>query len=350
MEHKGTIITTDILATLSELIAEWDSNQIFILTDKNTQKLCLPLLTQIEKLANAKKTTICPDDSNKNLTTAAEIWAFLVENSATRHSLMINVGGGVITDIGGFTASTFKRGISYINVATSLLGAVDAATGGKTGINFNGFKNEIGVFELPYATVIDTRFFKTLDRENLISGYAEMIKHALIYSEQHLQELIQFDLTKIDFELFAPLLSTNVKIKEDIAANDPREMGLRKALNFGHTIGHALESFFLQRGDAVLHGYAVAWGMICELALSVEMLGFPLTQYYTVRNYLLSMYGKPNIKTKDMSILIELMKHDKKNRLGEINFTLLKGVGNVEINQLPDTQIIIKSIEKGLLE
>lgn len=348
MEKRGTIISTNLVQTLDKIIENWDDRQIYILTDKNTEEKCLPLLMQLDKIATAHKLSIDVGDTNKNLETVVKIWTFLEDNMATRHSLFINVGGGMITDIGGFAASTFKRGISYVNVATSLLGAVDAATGGKTGFNFNGYKNEIGVFAMPLATVIDVNLFKTLDKENILSGFSEMLKHGLISSEEHLEELMALDLQSLDYARLSDLVAVNVKVKEKIAADDPKELGLRKALNFGHTIGHAIESYLMINNKPVLHGYAVAWGMISELYLSYKLTGFPKQKFEKMKSYLLDLYGVPDLSSSDFDCLLELMKHDKKNRLGEINFTLLKDVGNVEIDQQATHELIIESIEKGL--
>ncbi len=336
---------------LERLLQDWEKENIFILTDENTNKYCLDKLLKIEKLQGTKVITIRPDDKYKTIETAIEIWTFLVENLANRSSLMINLGGGVVTDIGGFTASTFKRGISYINVATTLLGAVDAATGGKTGINFKGYKNEVGAFAPSVCTIVDIDFFKTLSKENLLSGYAEMLKHALISDEKEFEELLGFDLENVDFERLKDLLTKNIQIKEDIVENDPYEKGVRKALNFGHTIGHAVESFLLHQSTPVLHGYAIAWGLICELYISTKVKNFPQEKYEQIKAWIFEKYGKSPVQKSWISDILELMKHDKKNRRpDEINFTLLDDIGRININQQVDNDLIIQSLEEIFFE
>lgn len=340
----NTIITDDIVSVLKERIAPWKSKDIFVLTDTNTHQKCLPKLLTIDQIRGANIHTIPFGDTHKHIDTAIGIWQFLVHHMANRHSLMLNVGGGMVTDIGGFTAGTFKRGMRYINVATSLLGAVDAATGGKTGINFEGYKNEVGVFAPSLATIVDVNFFKTLDHPNLKSGYAEMLKHALIYRETHLEELTQFDIENIDYQKFLPILKENISIKENIVQADPKEQGIRKALNFGHTIGHAIESHLLNTQRAVLHGYAIAWGMICELYLSVKTKGFPKQKFERIKAYLIGLYGVPTLQQSEFDTLIELMRHDKKNKSDEINITLLSDIGDICIDQTPSVELIKESL------
>ena len=228
-------------------------------------RLCLPLLQDIALLKDAEQIVIGPEDVHKNLETLAYVWNQLSNRGATRHSLLINLGGGMVTDLGGFAAATFKRGIACINIPTTLLSMIDAAVGGKTGINFNGLKNEIGSFYPADQVMIDSQFLKTLDMPNLLSGYGEMLKHGLISQPSHWSELLTFDFAHIDYALLQKLIGQSVQVKEDIVEKDPYEQSIRKALNFGHTIGHAFESFALKTNHPVLHGYAVAWGMVCEL-------------------------------------------------------------------------------------
>ena len=289
--------------------------------------------------------TIQCGDENKNVESAVKIWQYLSENGATRKSLMINVGGGMITDIGGFTASTFKRGIRYINVSTTLLGAVDAATGGKTGINFSGLKNEIGVFAPAETVLIDIELFKTLDDANLRSGYAEMVKHALINTREEWNEVLKFDLEKIDFEKLKVLLQRSFNIKERIVEQDPFEANIRKALNLGHTIGHAFESYSYKVNRPVLHGYAVMWGLLCELYLSFVKLDFPKDDLLKLKYLIKEYYGSFEFSCKDYDLLFELMTHDKKNDTKEINFTLLGNVGDIRINQTATRDEIFESLD-----
>jgi len=333
MSHSITKICENFIAELDEAIGKQSGDGIFVLTDENTRRLCLPLAMQSEKLKGCHVICIPSGDENKNVESAVTIWNYLSENGATRKSLMINLGGGMITDIGGFTASTFKRGMRYINVSTTLLGAVDAATGGKTGINFMGLKNEIGVFAPAETVLIHTEFFKTLDNANIRSGYAEMVKHALIDTKEEWERVLKFDLEQIDFDELKSLLNTSIRIKEHIVEQDPFEANIRKALNLGHTFGHAFESWSYKVERPVLHGYAVMWGMLCELYLSFVKLDFPKEELLRLKYLIKENYGTFEFHCQQYEILFELMTHDKKNDSKEINFTLLADVGEIRINQ-----------------
>lgn len=251
-----------------------------------------------------------------------------------------------VTDLGGFAAATFKRGISYINIPTTLLSMVDAAVGGKTGINFNDLKNEIGAFYPADQVLIDSEFLKTLDIQNLLSGYGEMLKHGLISNQAHWSELLTFDFNQIDYSKLQTLIGQSVKVKEDIVEKDPYEQNIRKALNFGHTIGHAFESFALKSEHPVLHGYAVAWGMVCELYLSHLRCGFPKEALRTTIQFIKENYGSLYFTCDDYDALYSLMKHDKKNiASGVINFTLLGGVGDIRINQTASQEEIYELLD-----
>ena len=234
--------------------------------------------------------------------------------------------------MGGFAAATFKRGINFINIPTTLLSMVDASVGGKTGINFGGLKNEIGVFCDSKFVILDTEFLRTLDAENICSGYAEMLKHGLISDEKMWAELVGFDLAHPDLQQLQRMVGDSVAVKERIVKQDPHEHGIRKALNLGHTFGHAFESWALKR-KPVLHGYAVAFGLIPELYLSVVKTGFPTEKMRQTVNFIKENYGSLPITCDDYDELIELMRHDKKNQDGIINFTLLGGIGDIRINQ-----------------
>lgn len=342
---SNTIITTDFTNLLEKLIEPWKSDEIYILTDTNTKELCLPKLMVSEKLRNSHSITIPAGDDKKNIDSLQTIWKYLSENGATRKSMLINVGGGMITDIGGFAAATFKRGIEYINISTTLLGAVDAATGGKTGINFLGFKNEIGAFAPAKKVLINVDFFRTLDDMNIRSGFAEMLKHALISSRKDWDEVLRFDLDNVDFDTLNELLARNIEIKENIVAADPKEQGIRKALNLGHTFAHAIESWSYKSGNPVLHGYAVAWGLICELYLSYVKLGFPKEELLKLKYFVRENYSVYDCGCSGYNELLELMKHDKKNENKEINFTLLTDVGEVAINQTATKEEIIECLD-----
>ena len=252
----------------------------------------------------------------------------------------------MVTDLGGFAAATFKRGIACINIPTTLLSMVDAAVGGKTGINFNDLKNEIGSFYPADQVLIDSEFLKTLDPQNLLSGYGEMLKHGLISNQAHWSELLKFDLNHIDYSQLQNLIGESVQVKEDIVEKDPYEQNIRKALNFGHTIGHAFESFSLKTEHPVLHGYAVAWGMVCELYLSHLRCGFPKEALRTTIQFIKENYGSLYFTCDDYDTLYDLMKHDKKNvASGVINFTLLGGIGDIRINQTASQEEIYELLD-----
>ena len=333
MSHSITKICEDFIPELNQAIGNQSAESIFVLTDENTQKFCLPILLRSEKLKGCHVICIPSGDENKNIDSAVAIWKYLSEHGATRKSLLISLGGGVITDIGGFTASTFKRGMRYINVSTTLLGAVDAATGGKTGINFLGLKNEIGIFAPAETVLIDIEFFKTLDAANIRSGYAEMIKHAMIDTHDEWENVLKYDLEKIDFVELKGLLAKSIRIKERIVEQDPFEANIRKALNLGHTFGHAFESWSYKTQKPALHGYAVMWGLLCELYLSFIKLGFPKDELLRFKYLTKEYYGVFEFSCKEYESLFELMTHDKKNDSKEINFTLLADIGDIRINQ-----------------
>lgn len=345
MLQGSTIICNDFVSELSEAIGNQASESIFILVDENTQRLCLPTVMKINKLQNSHIVSIPAGDEHKNIDTAIQIWQYLSEHGATRQSLMINVGGGMVTDIGGFTAATFKRGIRYLNIPTTLLGAVDAAIGGKTGINFLGLKNEIGVFAPAEKVLINVDFFKTLDDKNFRSGFAEMVKHALLDSRKEWNDILTIDLDNIDFDFLKQKVEKSVHIKEAIVEKDPKEQNLRKALNLGHTFGHAFESFSLLSNKPLLHGYAVMWGLLCELYLSVIKFNFPQEDLLKLKYLIKEHYGTFSIPCENYEKIYELMTHDKKNRSKEINFTLLSDVGQIQLNQTASKEEIFECLD-----
>jgi len=251
----------------------------------------------------------------------------------------------MLTDLGGFAASTFKRGMDFVNIPTTLLAQVDASIGGKTGFNFNGLKNEIGVFMEPNSVIINTNFLKTIDKENFLSGYAEMLKHGLIKSCEHWNELLKFDMESINYDVLQEIISHSVAIKEWHVLNDLREQHIRKALNFGHTIGHAFESYAMKTGHPILHGYAVVYGMIAELYLSVKQCGLGIDELNSISDWLIDKYGKFEIQESDFEALYQLMTHDKKNEGNRINFTLIPEIGKVEINVDSSKELIVEALE-----
>ena len=345
MNEQKVILCQGLENSLTQAISQCPHDKLFVLTDEHTSRLCLPKLKEIPFLQTAEEISIGAEDVHKNIGTLIQVWQALSERGATRHSLLINLGGGMVTDLGGFAAATFKRGITYMNIPTTLLAMVDASVGGKTGINFNGLKNEIGVFSPAVCVLIETEFLRTLDAHNFFSGYAEMLKHGLISTPEHLDELLTFDTERPDYEHLKQLVGKSVQVKEDIVKQDPKEQGIRKALNLGHTVGHAFESLALAENHPVLHGYAVAWGLVCELYLSHIQTGFPKERLHQVNQFVREHYGCFNFDCQRYERLYELMKHDKKNTAGIINFTLLKGVGDISLNQTADKTTIFEMFD-----
>ena len=345
MSKQKVIICQDLKKDLYSAIQECPHDKLFILVDEHTRELCLPLISGFGYLNDANIITIGAEDVHKNVETLVHVWQSLGDGGASRHSLMINLGGGMVTDLGGFAASTFKRGIKYINIPTTLLAMVDASVGGKTGINFNGLKNEIGVFSPAEYVLIDTEFLKSLDTRNLLSGYAEMLKHGIISTTGHWAELLNFDMTNIDYKALQALVAKSVQIKEGIVAEDPFEKGIRKALNLGHTAGHAFESLALETNRPVLHGYAVAWGIVCELYFSHLRTGFPKDKLRQTVQFIKDHYGVFTFDCKQYDRLYQFMTHDKKNNAGIINFTLMGEIGDIRINQSANQEEIFEMLD-----
>ena len=370
--QQQIIISNDIEHDLATAVAESEHDRVFVLTDDTTHECCLPKVAALLAQYDAVPITIAHGDQHKTLAALGDVWTALQQGGATRHSLLINLGGGMITDLGGFAAATFKRGINFINIPTTLLAMVDAAVGGKTGINFGGLKNEIGAFADARFVIINTCFLDTLDAENLCSGYAEMLKHALISNEHMWAEHVNFDLSQPDLTELQRMVAESIAVKERIVAEDPHEHGIRKALNFGHTIGHALEEFTLQQaGGAVvsarllpparartapnnqltpknrplLHGYAVAFGLIGELYMSARKAGFPTERLHQTTRFIRENYAQTEFTCNDYPTLLNLMRHDKKNTSGVINFTLLHNIGDIRINQTATDEEICEALD-----
>ena len=388
---QKVIFSEQLERTLETAIGECHPDRLFVLTDDNTRRLCWPVVKDYGCLAAAQLITIPAGDEHKNFTSLSHVWQQLQQGGATRHSLMVCLGGGMVTDLGGFAASTFKRGIAFINIPTTLLAMVDASVGGKTGINFCGLKNEVGVFSEAQAVIICTRFLQTLDMQNVLSGYAEMLKHGLISNKEHWAELLRFPiegLNRQDVEDssggqdpsggLASLLARSVAVKERIVEADPHEQGLRKALNLGHTIGHAIEEWSFKptpnpsRGEGslgtlsgvkanqaplpsggdgggssspLLHGYAVAYGLVGELYLSAVKCHFPTDRLRQTVQFVREHYGTPAITCNDYPALLRLMTHDKKNTAGTINFTLLSDIGELQLNQSATDEEICEALD-----
>ncbi len=330
---------------LEKIVKSFRYDNLFILTDEHTNELCLPLIADIPAIKEASKIIIPANDSNKTVESLSHVWLNLTQKGATRNSLLINLGGGMITDLGGFAAATFKRGIKYINIPTTLLGAVDAAVGGKTGINFGGYKNEIGSFYSSTHVIISSDFFHTLDKKALLSGYAEMIKHALIHSATDWERLLSFPLDDVDYTQLNDLLFRSVGIKRGIVDKDPFEKNIRKALNLGHTTAHAFESFAISSGNPVPHGFAVAWGIIVELYLSHKICNFPKDKLQKTVRFIQQNYGAFPLSCDDYETIYDIAMHDKKNVGNVINFTLLSEIGNVQIDQTADKDLFFEALD-----
>lgn len=342
---QRVIISKNLEAELAYAISQCHHDRIFILTDDITINKCWNIIKDYECLKGMHVITIKSSDINKTIDSVASVWEELSNNGATRHSCLINLGGGMVTDLGGFAASTFKRGMDFINIPTTLLAIIDASVGGKTGFNFNGLKNEIGVFSDSNFVILSTIFLQTLDMQNICSGYAEMLKHGLISDVGTWARLVSFNLSCPDMKELGTMIADNVKIKERIVETDHQERGIRKALNLGHTIGHAFESLAMNGKRPILHGYAVAYGLICELYLCVIKAGFPADKMRQTVNFIKEHYGTFTITCNDYEALYELMLHDKKNKNGIISFTLLKNIGEVLIDQTATKEEIFEAFD-----
>jgi len=319
-------------AALNNVLKEKNYSKIFILVDENTHRDCLPLfLSSIETMTDVEIIEMEFGETHKTIDTCIQIWYALSELDGDRKSLLINLGGGVVTDLGGFVASTFKRGIDFINVPTSLLAMVDASIGGKTGVDLGMLKNQIGVIKQPKMVLVMVDFLKTLDKRQVNNGFAEMLKHGLITNESYWSELKGVTV----IEAIDPFIYKSIQIKNEIVLEDPKEHNLRKVLNYGHTLGHAIESYFLEKDEntALLHGEAIAIGMILEAFLSFKLTGLGKHQLEDIKNTLLERYKKVSFNKQDIDSILQLLKFDKKNSHGLINFVLLNYIGNALIDQ-----------------
>jgi 3-dehydroquinate synthase len=314
-----------ISISLPDFLLQNEYSHIAVLVDENTQKHCLAkIISFLPK--KITKIVIKSGEGNKHLGTCEKVWDAMTKANMDRHGLLINLGGGVIGDLGGFCASTYKRGIDFIQIPTTVLAQVDASVGGKLGIDFHGFKNHIGVFQLPKTVLIDPAFTSTLDWREKRSGYAEIIKHCLIRDAEKWYEISKQDWEKVDI---APLVSHSVDIKKAVVEEDPKEAGLRKILNFGHTLGHAMETFLLEKGKRrILHGEAVAVGMITEAFLSYQRSLISLEELESIEAYLFATYGKVELTESEIPAIIDLTLQDKKNKGNEVRFSLLTGIGD----------------------
>lgn len=301
-----------------------------VLVDSNTRAYCLPRLMELAVFQDALILEVPAGESTKNLDMCEHIWESLLAAKAGRDAVLVNLGGGMVSDLGGFVAGAYKRGIPFINIPTTVLAMVDATVGAKTGINLGGVKNSIGLFNEPEAVFFHLPFLETLPHEEVLSGFAEMLKHALLSGQEHWDALVAVGPEGIIAN--PELIIRSLKVKQAIVGQDPLEQGIRKTLNLGHTIGHALESESMRLGKPLLHGHTVALGMVAELWLSMQILGFPQKDFKAVSNYLLGLYG--SFLNIDLSLdnLAELVGNDKKNRSKQFSFSLLQQFGKPEYN------------------
>ena len=328
------------LPALADFVAQAAPSGLFVLADTNTARDCYPLL--LPHLPAHEALTIAAGEAHKTLATCGAVWSWLTAHHADRHALLLCLGGGVVTDLGGFVAATYKRGIRCVGVPTTLLAQVDAAVGGKTGVDFQGFKNHIGVFQEPAGVFMEPAFLATLPPTELRSGYAEVVKHALIADAAAFAQLRALDLAAPDW---SPVIRHSVAIKQGIVAQDPHERGLRKLLNFGHTVGHALESYLLaQPGRAVRHGEAIAAGMVCESWLSAQRGLLDAAALAEVEALLDSAFEKIGFAESELEAMAAYAAHDKKNEGRRINCTLLAGIGRGVFDQVVSLADVVESL------
>ncbi len=336
----------DCYTYLQEVLVREKYSSLFIIADANTSQYCLPaFMAQVVTELPIEIIEIEAGEANKTIDTCIEVWHALTELGADRKSIMINLGGGVVTDLGGFVASTFKRGMDFINVPTSLLSMVDASVGGKTGVDLGFLKNQIGVINNPVAVLIDTAFLETLPASEMRSGLAEMLKHGLIADNAYWKQFASLDtLTTDDLD---SLIYDSVSIKNTIVEQDPTEKGIRKALNFGHTMGHAIESYFLDNPEKItlLHGEAIAVGMILEAYFSLQKNLITHGEYYEIKTVIKGIFDTVDFNSNDITEIIKLLVHDKKNVSGQVLFVLLDGTGKTLIDQSVENPLIISAFE-----
>ncbi len=337
-----TIFIGDFWQNFNDFLRQKKYSKIAVLVDENTKRDCLPILRQKTNFQDFTIISIPSGEAYKTIQTCQDIWNNMMATDLERSSLTINLGGGVIGDMGGFCASTFKRGMDFIQMPTTLLSQVDASIGGKLGIDFSDVKNSIGIFKNPLGVYIDPTFLKTLPRREIRSGFAEIIKHSLIANHEQWVTLSQID--SLDDVRWEDYLKPSLLIKKRIVERDPFEKGLRKALNFGHTIGHAVESWALKSTNPLLHGEAIAIGMICETWLSHKIIGLPFEKVEEIASCLLRLYDAYELNESAFHEMIRLMQKDKKNENQQINFSLINPIGAVTINQTCDKEMILESM------
>lgn len=336
----SVIFASDAKHALSGALAQLSFSRLVVLTDTNTQSNCLPLVGTVLP-EDTLFISVAAGEIHKNLDTCSLIWTRMTEAALDRKALMLNLGGGVIGDMGGFCASLYKRGIRFINMPTTLLSQVDASVGGKLGVDFNGLKNHLGVFNEPETVIIAPEFLETLPKEELRSGYAEIIKHGLIRDAAYFSSLKSENWEDQDWE---SLIIHSVGIKKAVVEADPKEAGLRKILNFGHTIGHAFESFFLGTSNQLLHGEAIALGMICEGFLSFQKVGFSFEELDRLTQMIFKVFGKVGFSEHELDPILDLCLQDKKNEGSTVMFSLLNSIGDCTYNIPVNREEILEAI------
>ncbi|MBK8499465.1 MAG: 3-dehydroquinate synthase [Flavobacteriales bacterium] len=326
------VLGPNALRVLDRHLLAWAPSSVFVLGDENTLRHCLPeLLGTVANLRSAETIAIAAGESSKSLPVCQRIWEHLAAHAADRGALIVALGGGVVTDVAGFIAATYKRGVRCVLVPTSLLGMVDAAIGGKTGIDLGGVKNTVGAFHDPLGVYVHVPFLKSLGKRELLNGVAEMIKHGLVQDASHYEAIRQASLH--DLDALEPLIASSAAIKSAVVKDDPRESGARKLLNFGHTIGHGLEAFSWEGQQRNLqHGEAVAIGMVCEAWLSWRAGLLDRESNDLIAAHLRSLYKPFRLHGSEHHRVIELMRNDKKNHGGEFRFTLLTGIGSARVD------------------
>lgn len=327
---NDVVIGPEALPALAEFLARPAVSRVFVLVDSNTSRSCLPLLEK-HLPADFRLIEIPAGEAFKTLASCDIVWCELTEQRADRFAVLVNLGGGVVTDLGGFTAALYKRGIRFAQVPTTLLAQVDASVGGKTGVDFQGYKNQLGVFQAPAAVFIEPKFLETLDPRQLKSGYAEVLKHWLIADADAFNQHRRLGWLTDDW---TPIIRESVALKQRIVAQDPLESGPRKLLNFGHTVGHAIESYLLtQPGREALHGEAIAAGMVCESWLSVQRGLLSAEELDKIETFVFSVFDKLSFVSLETEAIAEFALQDKKNSGTTINCTLLNGIGNGVFDQ-----------------
>ncbi len=346
-KERGSVYATNNLPTyLKKVLDDLKPSHIFILTDNHTLEVCLPkFLSEIKFLEQPEVLVIEAGEAHKHIETCVALWEDLSSRGADRKSLLINLGGGVVTDIGGFVAATFKRGIEFIHVPTSLLAMVDASVGGKNGVDLGALKNQIGVIKEPLAVFIDPGYLDTLPAEHITSGYAEMLKHGLIHSEEYWTKIQSFN--PQNHEETAQLIWDSVLIKNTIVLKDPLEKNERKTLNYGHTLGHAIESYCLEstQKTTLLHGEAIAIGMILATYISSELEGFPSKKLSEITSIILKHFPKTDFTKEDIEKIVALLVFDKKNSHGKVCFVLLKDIGKHKMCCEVPNEVIYKAFD-----